>query len=993
MTTAKKHNVFKNIVQYLFLLLYIVCAVLIFVESAMPGSKSAKQSNDFTGLFEDEINDNYDSQRIKEIKDFGVSFYKDKDESIILDLSNSTFYVGDTIYYNFTYIPQDTSFKGINIDCDSSFATIGADNSITFIKESPSLELTFTASKNSKLIKKFSIAVDPVLATSIEITNKPSGDETFYVGQSYTLKTHIEPSNVTYTRVAFSSSDDTICSVDSDGRVEFKKSGRAIIYAKINELEDSTTFTVKDKIVQTVEVESISVNTKYELYSMGDSISVSIKYSPANATFDLNSTNIQFPSVDGISFKLIKSNRIKITSNKNENKSNSFKDLKLSYLKKDGSKIETNSFDVDVIEKSKLTSDQIDTSKLKTFYTPSIHTNSHYSNIVTIDSFSISIPYKNINPKAYLLNNYEIEYDSTKLTCLSHSYNSFTFKAKTYSDVSGQIKFYVDKDKHDTSNAIVFNYQYQNDLQTGSVSGISLGSYFSSNESDKNELLVNQAYDNVFSNISIEPVSFKYSGWTVSIIEGENLVELVESNNQYSITTNNQTGNVKFRFVSKLDNSITEDLIFSIVDKPNTMRVYDEGHNLLSNDSIISVDYHDYKALNVEFAFNRQFKDGTKNDEFLFDDGTYFISSNNDNVVCNDDKLIFFANKKGRTSFKITSLQNDLLSFDFTIDVNFIDIDSFDVVYNAGYYPGDNKGLDDFSKIALGSEFDIDVSMNNNASIKDVSFTSSDSSVISISQNGVGKAKKVGKSTITVTPISNPSLKKTKQIQVVDTVSPFTINSKVFKAETFNSIDDGKRYEAKLFYGKNYKIGITTKEKVSCKNLSFECMDSSGNKTNNIVSVDKFGNISLLDIGKTTLKVTLGSDDTLVKYSVYIDLTIDRDISVMFSSLAKKLRKLVGHYLLFAVFAFLSVVFIFLATNKIKTMLIGLGISSVLGFCVAGFSELTQFYTPNRSAQWRDVGIDFGGYMTTIAIFLICVGIWELIKYLARRRKNKVKKE
>lgn len=984
MTTAKKHNVFKNIVQYLFLLLYIVCAVLIFVESAMPGSKSAKQSNDFTGLFEDEINDNYDSQRIKEIKDFGVSFYKNKDESIILDLSNSTFYVGDTIYYNFTYIPQDTSFKGINIDCDSSFATIGADNSITFIKESPSLELTFTASKNSNLIKKFSIAVDPVLATSIKITNKPSSDETLYVGQSYTLKTHIEPSNVTYTTVAFSSSDDTICSVDSDGRVEFKKSGTAIIYAKINKFVDSTTFIVKDKIVQTVEVESISVNTKYELYSMGDSISVSIRYSPANATFD--STKIHFPSVDGIFFKPIKSNQIKITS-KDENKSNSFKDLKLSY----GSKIETNSFDVDVLEKLKLTSDQIDKSKLKRSYTPLIHTNSHYSNIVTIDSFSISIPYKNINPKAYLLNNYEIEYDSTKLTCLSYSYESFTFKAKTDSDVSGQIKFYVDK--FDTSNAIVFTYQYQNNFQTGSVSGISLGSYFSSNESDKNELLVNQTYDDVFSNISIEPVSFKYSGWTVSIIEGENLVKLVESNNQYSITTNNQTGNVKFRFVSKLDNSISKDLIFSIVDKPNTMRVYDEGHNLLSNHSTISVDYHDYKALNVEFAFNRQFKDGTKNDEVLFDDGTYSISSNNNNVVCNDDKLIFFANKKGSTSFKITSLQNDLLSFDFTIDVNFIDINSFDVVYNAGYYPGDNKGLDDFSKIALGSEFDIDVIMNNNASIKDVSFTSSDSSVISISQNGVGKAKKVGKSTITVTPISNPSLKKTKQIQVVDTVSPFTINSKVFKAETFNSIDDGKRYEAKLFYGKNYKIGITTKEKVSCKNLSFECMDSSGNKTNNIVSVDKFGNISLLDIGKTTLKVTLGSDDTLVKYSVYIDLTIDRDISVMFSSLAKKLRKLVGHYLLFAVFAFLSVVFIFLATNKIKTMLIGLGISSVLGFCVAGFSELTQFYTPNRSAQWRDVGIDFAGYMTTIAIFLICVGIWELIKYLARRRKNKVKKE
>lgn len=157
--------------------------------------------------------------------------------------------------------------------------------------------------------------------------------------------------------------------------------------------------------------------------------------------------------------------------------------MKLSYLKKDGSKIETNSFDVDVIEKLKLTYDQIDKSKLKTSYTPLIHTNSHYSNIVTIDSFSISIPYKNINPKAYLLDNYKIEYDSTRLTCLSHSYKSFTFKANTDSDVSGEIKFYVDK--FDTSNAIVFTYQYQNDLQDGSVSGISLGSYFSSNESDK----------------------------------------------------------------------------------------------------------------------------------------------------------------------------------------------------------------------------------------------------------------------------------------------------------------------------------------------------------------------------------------------------------------------------------------------------------------------------------------------------------------------------
>ena len=60
----------------------------------------------------------------------------------------------------------------------------------------------------------------------------------------------------------------------------------------------------------------------------------------------------------------------------------------------------------------------------------------------------------------------------------------------------------------------------------------------------------------------------------------------------------------------------------------------------------------------------------------------------------------------------------------------------------------------------------------------------------------------------------------------------------------------------------------------------------------------------------------------------------------------------------------------------------------VIGFALAGFSELIQVYTPGRFGAWKDVGIDTAGYALTILLTVIVVAIIKLIKYLIKKKKK-----
>ncbi|MBR2106915.1 MAG: VanZ family protein, partial [Treponema sp.] len=73
-------------------------------------------------------------------------------------------------------------------------------------------------------------------------------------------------------------------------------------------------------------------------------------------------------------------------------------------------------------------------------------------------------------------------------------------------------------------------------------------------------------------------------------------------------------------------------------------------------------------------------------------------------------------------------------------------------------------------------------------------------------------------------------------------------------------------------------------------------------------------------------------------------------------------RKLFGHYGLFLATALAGMIFICMTFKGWKNKIFATLVYSVIGFVVAGGSELIQKYTPGRGPSWKDVGIDFGGF-------------------------------
>ena len=76
-------------------------------------------------------------------------------------------------------------------------------------------------------------------------------------------------------------------------------------------------------------------------------------------------------------------------------------------------------------------------------------------------------------------------------------------------------------------------------------------------------------------------------------------------------------------------------------------------------------------------------------------------------------------------------------------------------------------------------------------------------------------------------------------------------------------------------------------------------------------------------------------------------------------------RKLVGHFGLFAVSGLLTLptLFLFLRETKFTRFYWFLSASLVLGLLLACLTEFIQIFTPGRSENFVDITIDFGGYL------------------------------
>jgi len=138
-------------------------------------------------------------------------------------------------------------------------------------------------------LKKASVVIKVVdhidKVTSIEITNVGT-DTSVYQGDTITLQTQVGPSNATYKAVRWISSDETIATVSSLGKVHAIEKGDVIISAVATDGSDIKA-SLNLHVIEVVAVESIKINTTIsDPLGLSQTLKLDYTVQPVNATLN-----------------------------------------------------------------------------------------------------------------------------------------------------------------------------------------------------------------------------------------------------------------------------------------------------------------------------------------------------------------------------------------------------------------------------------------------------------------------------------------------------------------------------------------------------------------------------------------------------------------------------------------------------------------------------------------------------------------------------------
>jgi uncharacterized protein YjdB len=198
-------------------------------------------------------------------------------ESVTLDKSSLELTEGETATLTATVKPDNATNKTVTwTSSSSSIATVDQNGKITAVSEGTA---TITAKAGDKTasctvtVKKKVVAVESVTLdkSSLELTE----------GETATLTASVKPDNATNKTVTWSSSNQSVATVDQNGTVTAVAEGNTTITAKAGDKTATCTVTVKKKVVA---VESITLDITSTILNTGETLKLTATVKPDNAT-------------------------------------------------------------------------------------------------------------------------------------------------------------------------------------------------------------------------------------------------------------------------------------------------------------------------------------------------------------------------------------------------------------------------------------------------------------------------------------------------------------------------------------------------------------------------------------------------------------------------------------------------------------------------------------------------------------------------------------
>lgn len=228
--------------------------------------------------------------------------YDDTLQAIILDESCSilTVAMGDTIELTVVQMIPGDSTADVNwASSNESVATVDAEGKVTAVGPG---DATITASSDDvSTMVGIHVVSDKKPLTNISLNKTALSLET---GQSQKLTITYVPSDTTDSKTAtWSSSNESIAKVDSDGKVTAVATGQAIITAKVGDKTSTCVVTVAQA---TRPLKSIKFSQKNYYVVVGKTKTLKVVYNPSNTTDSktikwktADKNTVSFPAVTG----------------------------------------------------------------------------------------------------------------------------------------------------------------------------------------------------------------------------------------------------------------------------------------------------------------------------------------------------------------------------------------------------------------------------------------------------------------------------------------------------------------------------------------------------------------------------------------------------------------------------------------------------------------------------------------------------------------------
>lgn len=278
----KGKKIFKLIFQIGATCAYLALILILCLQSLKPGSASADISKDFGDKLDDALTGATNPQvqvvNVTDVNVTSITGATKQGENWVISLNAS-----GTV--NCEVLPTNATNKSLSYSSgDEGVISVLSDGKIE-AKGVGVATVTATSKENEEIKATVTVEVVEVLIESIEIDNIPTE---FRVNDKAQLDIIYNPKNTTQKGVTWSSSDETVVSINDKGVIEALKEGSAEITATSvhsDQITAQATITVEEELtIPVVDVQSLTLSASATTGYVGKTAQITAEILPSDAT-------------------------------------------------------------------------------------------------------------------------------------------------------------------------------------------------------------------------------------------------------------------------------------------------------------------------------------------------------------------------------------------------------------------------------------------------------------------------------------------------------------------------------------------------------------------------------------------------------------------------------------------------------------------------------------------------------------------------------------